>query len=656
MARRLITTRRLCTAATLLVAACTSATALAEPAGPTPIMPLNEVRVGMKGYGLTVFAGKTIEPFAVEVVSVMHDFRPRQGVIWILCPDQRMQHSGPVQGMSGSPIYLWDEALDQQPGKGGRLIGAFAWGYPLLKTCYAGVTPIESMRQVGQRAGLGQPQEEAATAGANLPMLLRSVLEAARAEGLNRSGTWRAEALAELIGNRNVRPPAPAYAPPRPPLPGLVQRHDARVTPMLLPVPVATGRLSRFLAPFLEPMGMTPVSAGAVTGKPPPNVKPEEIRLEPGGVLAIPMLWGDMDLNASGTCTEVLPDGRVLAFGHAMFGQGHAALPMATGYVHFIMPVLTTSFKLSGSAVVQRGAIVRDEQSAVVGSPDGRFRTAAMRVQVTMPDQEVSAYRYTLAHHRLLTPVLAAVGAMRSVSAEQSVPIENTMRVRATLRFGHGRDLKINSLIPGGSDLSAALQLMAPLAVMANNPFEPLMVEDVDVTTDIEPVVRSALLMHARADRVEYAPGQTVAITVTYQPYRKPPAERRIHFQLPQRLPDGTYTITIASGPDYFQQLLRHRPHLAYTDKVDDIVDLIAQILAVEDDALYLTMQVPGAGLAIRRHELPKLPSSRRALISSPTGIAATPFVDWVVKKVDLGLVPEGDGSLQIEIRKDLQR
>ena len=34
-------------------------------------MPLTEVRPGMKGYGLTVFRGSTIERFDVEVVSVL---------------------------------------------------------------------------------------------------------------------------------------------------------------------------------------------------------------------------------------------------------------------------------------------------------------------------------------------------------------------------------------------------------------------------------------------------------------------------------------------------------------------------------------------------------------------------------------------------------
>src|SRR5690606_37098166 len=66
--------------------------------------------------------------------------------------DPRLEHSGPVQGMSGSPIYLWELGEEKQLGEGGRLIGAFAFGYAMIKECLAGVQPIELMRQVGERA------------------------------------------------------------------------------------------------------------------------------------------------------------------------------------------------------------------------------------------------------------------------------------------------------------------------------------------------------------------------------------------------------------------------------------------------------------------------------------------------------------------------
>ena len=121
------------------------------PEQPTPIMPLADIRVGMKGYGRTVFQGTRIEPFNVEVISVVPNSSPKRSVIWIRCGDPRMVESGPVQGMSGSPIYLWDEDEPHELNKGGRLIGAFAFGFTESKQCLVGVQPIEYMRESATR-------------------------------------------------------------------------------------------------------------------------------------------------------------------------------------------------------------------------------------------------------------------------------------------------------------------------------------------------------------------------------------------------------------------------------------------------------------------------------------------------------------------------
>ncbi|HET6418372.1 MAG TPA: hypothetical protein VFG22_18895, partial [Polyangiales bacterium] len=39
---------------------------------------VDEIRPGMKGYGLSVFRGTAPERFDVEVIDVLHNFRPDQ--------------------------------------------------------------------------------------------------------------------------------------------------------------------------------------------------------------------------------------------------------------------------------------------------------------------------------------------------------------------------------------------------------------------------------------------------------------------------------------------------------------------------------------------------------------------------------------------------
>jgi len=107
-------TRRF-TIALLLVVSHTllSASAKADPAGslfdPARHMRVSEVRPGMKGYGLSVFLGTKIERFDVEVISVLKNFNPKTDVVLIKFGGDNLEHNLAIAGMSGSPIYLYDD-------------------------------------------------------------------------------------------------------------------------------------------------------------------------------------------------------------------------------------------------------------------------------------------------------------------------------------------------------------------------------------------------------------------------------------------------------------------------------------------------------------------------------------------------------------------
>src|SRR6187455_824392 len=121
--------------------------AITAPAGPSVFDPARHMRVaevkpGMKGYGLSVFRGTEIERFEVEVVSILKNFNPKHDVVLIRCSGAGLEHSGAISGMSGSPVYLTDEQGHD------RMIGAFAYGWPLLKDPLAGVQPIEYMLEM----------------------------------------------------------------------------------------------------------------------------------------------------------------------------------------------------------------------------------------------------------------------------------------------------------------------------------------------------------------------------------------------------------------------------------------------------------------------------------------------------------------------------
>src|SRR2546429_2080975 len=131
----------------------------------TPIIPISEIRAGMKGYGLTVFQGTKPERFDIRVIGVLHNFLPKQDVILIQSDDPRLLHSGIVAGMSGSPIYIE-----------GRLAGALAYGWHFAKDPIAGVTPIETMMAELKRPLRGRLSTPVAEA-ANEPRAQRRSLD-----------------------------------------------------------------------------------------------------------------------------------------------------------------------------------------------------------------------------------------------------------------------------------------------------------------------------------------------------------------------------------------------------------------------------------------------------------------------------------------------
>src|SRR5260221_7012483 len=99
-------------------------------------LPLDQVRPGMQGYAYTIFAGDQVEKFDLEVIGVMPNFLgPKQSIILVQLKGPKVEHTGVVAGMSGSPVYLE-----------GKLAGALSLKLGIFtKDPIAGVTPIEDV-------------------------------------------------------------------------------------------------------------------------------------------------------------------------------------------------------------------------------------------------------------------------------------------------------------------------------------------------------------------------------------------------------------------------------------------------------------------------------------------------------------------------------
>ncbi len=113
----------------------------APPVRAADLLPVDQIREGMTGYGLSVFEGGTVARFEVVVLGVLRNILPRHDLVLVRCTGSPvLEKAGIIAGMSGSPIYL-----------DGRLAGALSRAFPGAKEAIALFTPIQDMLDEGGR-------------------------------------------------------------------------------------------------------------------------------------------------------------------------------------------------------------------------------------------------------------------------------------------------------------------------------------------------------------------------------------------------------------------------------------------------------------------------------------------------------------------------
>src|SRR5271155_274178 len=100
---------------------------------------VSQIHPGMRGVAYTVFQGVKPEAMDVEVLGVLHNTNgPKGDVILVRLHGQKVEYTGVVAGMSGSPVYIE-----------GKLAGALAFRIgEFSKEPIAGVTPIADMLEI----------------------------------------------------------------------------------------------------------------------------------------------------------------------------------------------------------------------------------------------------------------------------------------------------------------------------------------------------------------------------------------------------------------------------------------------------------------------------------------------------------------------------
>jgi hypothetical protein len=589
---------------------------------------VNEIKDGMKGYGLTVFKGTEPERFDVEVVGVLRNFRPSQELILIKTPHPRLNVTKNVRGMSGSPIYL-----------DGRLAGAYAYSWSSFQVePVAGVTPIAPMLTELHRPippGFW-PLEGGAPLPGGKAHGQRHASAAAPGSGTTAfdgaPGSYDVETHATQVATRL----AAGLDPSRPIVP--------TATPLML-----AGMSDRSIAlvrKLFGPMGLEPVQAGAGgSGKDDPTAPRHYVD---GGGIGVQIARGDVSFMGLGTVTYV-EGSKLCAFGHPMMEAGVTALPTAIGRVHWIFASDQHSSKI-GEAARPLGALIQDRQSAIVvdEAKDAPVFTLSVDIRGAegMPKK---TWNVEIAEERFMSAGLVAsvLGSIVDASINERRDVTWKLKSKLTVR-NHGTiELEDFGVATGGMPDAGELarsKIVHAVGDVLNNPWELTRIEkiesvlSVDYTRDLWKL-RGVDLLDPVVDA-----GQTARVRVHLVPFAGPETTKVLDIRMPEELAGKDVELEILPG------------YLVVPDLAapQSLADLLANSTrqTVLPRSLVLQVKTRTQGVAYKGHVADRLPSfALDALRPMSSDVAPDAFPSYRRSIVPLDRYVEGTDRVKIKVR-----
>jgi len=590
--------------------------ALAPPASAArgiATMPVDDIKPGMRGHAVTVFFGDQTDRFEIEVVDVMRNYLPKQDAVLFRSSDPRLQHSGIVGGMSGSPIFVDD-----------KMVGALSYGWRFNKDPLGALTPISNMLEVGE-----------------LPFRPDVIARPAGPRGRTREGS---KAWADQILGLGPDPLPPRRRPDE-------LEDGLSLSP--LPLPLSVSGVSPSTSRMLGDMfGMVPVRggsgpAGSSPGDPPAPAK----TWKPGDSVSVVLVRGDSSIASNGTITWVGPKGdRLLAFGHSMFEDGPSNLPIASARVHTIRANVDRSVKVSSPLDIQ-GLMYQDRQAAIALRTD--LRAPMIPVETTMvgpdPDLAPRVYRNEVAFGVDLTPNLIATILAEAVdeagrdATEVVISIHHEIALE-TSRGPHTVELDEEVFFPQGLVGRILGRSRGVLAIMAalDNEWEVAHLRG--IKHEIRMSYGSPLesIETVRLVESEVRAGDVVRLVVTLRAFRGDTRELIVPVRIPDDADDEEIKIELTGGDGAV-------PYRPLPDSLQTLLQTIEQ--TYPSRSMVVSIYREGEGLATRHGLIEDMPNSvLESLVDRGSTTDAVRFKRMARRVLPTKNIIEGTHTLRLDV------
>jgi hypothetical protein len=536
------------------------------------IFPLKDVKPGMKGVVYTIFAGDTIEKVDLIVLGVLENaLGPKQDIILVQLLGEKVEHTGVVAGMSGSPVYF-----------DGKLAGALSLKLgAFTKEAIGGVTPIENMLGV-----IDAPQAAA---------------EGARSASAN-SGGRQFAARVPLPQNFATQMMVTSVG------------AGEFLVPIETPL-IATGVYPETMAQFgkeLAGWGMSMVAGGTAPAS------PDDAQLKPGDMVGVELIRGDLSISPGCTVTVVEASGKVLACGHPIFSFGSVQMPLARGHV-----ITTLASSLASTKIMSTGGTIgtltQDRVTGIGGQLGAEPPMIPVEVTLVTPTQE-KKFHFEVIESPQLTPTLVALATYNGIVGSTAYGEGFTLQLNGKVEVKGHTAIELNDLfapsdmpIPTGFFVASSVE--SAFARVFSNPYEVPHVSGIRLRVTAVPERRSATIENAWIEKNELAPGETVSVKVQLRPYRGASFIQEIPVTIPAQAARGNLQLVISDA----ETVNRTVESAAASSQgqlsgLEELIKLINRDR--ENDRLYATLLQPTSTLLVEDKIMPNAPTSEISVMN----------------------------------------
>lgn len=534
-----------------------------------PIMPLAEIKPGMTGEWHTVVSGSRVDSFPMEVVGIVENFiGPQRPVIICKALDATNKLTGPVAGMSGSPVFI-----------NGKLIGAYAYGWTWPKDqALIGVTPIEIMLEVETNyPPVAKPKGTNSLASRN-------------PAGAGADPQW-------LV--------APAAGGPDVPAPATLQSVMKPLPTPLMVSGVSERTLRRFSA-RLSALGLDVIQA--------PSGRAHDIDNDPkpGQPLAGVLMSGDFHFTGTGTVTW-RHGNRILAFGHPFLQSGPAEMPMASAEILTVVQSVARSFKLSNTGPII-GTIYQDRLTAIAGEIGRKPNTTHVEVHLDAPGGKARFFQGELFQNQMLSPILSAISLLESLYDTMESEEQQTIYMDTTLEVPGHEPVKLTDAASGeDGPFELVIRELTMYESLLNNPCEFPNVKSLTFRVRLADGWKSSRLDSLNMDRDEVKPGSTLHAIIGLRDYRGEPSSLPVSVPIPADLRAPEVRLFVGDA-DAARRMDEPPPVPPQT--LDQVLDRLRLTRSHQNICVKLLETAPG--VAVEGKNLPNLPPSVVAQFESP--------------------------------------